>query len=549
MKTPIATLLLFTALVASACSRERAPTPEQAAPAAEEQPVEGGTLVRRLESDVATLNFALTTTDYEKQVLSYLHDALIELDSEMNLVPGLAGRWEISDDGKAYTFHLNPAARYSDGRPVTAGDVVFTLRKIVDPSSGSTQFSAMFEGLRSDQTVALDPQTVRVVFDEAHAARLYAFNIPVLPEHVYGKGNFRTDFNDQAVGSGPYRLARREAGKEIVLERRDDYWRTQPWIHRIVFKVIAEDAVAWNAMKRGDIDEMLISSDRWLYEGDDPQVRRVMEIHRYYDLAYNFIPWNNRDPLLSDKRVRTALSMAIDRSSMITDLYHGTARIITGPFTPDQWAYNPQVPAIRYDPQQARATLESLGWRDTDGDGTLDRDKKPFEIEMLIRMGNATAEKLAQILQDNLKPVGVRLKIRKVDDATFWDRIISGDFQASSLTWSLDLDPDPYSYFHSSQFPPNGQNFVFYASSEADRLMIAGRQELDLAARRDIYHRLHAVLAGDQPYAWIVQVSRKWAVNKRLRNVREAKGLGLFSWYPGPRDWWIPPGQRHHDRR
>jgi len=115
------------------------------------------------------------------------------------------------------------------------------------------------------------------------------------------------------------------------------------------------------------------------------------------------------------------------------------------------------------------------------------------------------------------------------------------------LSWNLDPDPDPFSLFHSSQMPPRGQNLVFYSNPEADKLMEAGRREFEQSKRKAIYRQLHALLADDQPYTWTLQVSSKWAINKRIRDVKESKGWGIFQWYPGELGWWIPIDQRTHD--
>ena len=541
-------LLLSLLLIGSnGCRRERDAAVSTATADAAATPQEGGTLVRRIEADVDTLNMALIGSGPEKQVLSFIHDALVDVNERLELIPGIAEKWEISEDKRSYIFHLNPRANFSDGTPVRASDVVYTLKTIADPSTESAQLSGYFEGLDLARTRAIDEHTVEVAFDRARASQLAAFNIGILPEHFYGKGDFKNDFNDVVLGTGPYVLVRRDAGQQIILERRENYWRTKPFIQQIVFKVIPDDTVAWNAAKRGDIDETKMTSDQWQLERNRPEVVSTIDIKRFYSLDYNFIAWNNRNPILSDKRVRIALSMCLDRAAIINNVYFGTARIITGPFTPDQSAYDPDVPAIEYHPEEAARLLASIGWRDTNGDGVLDKDGRPLAIEVLLSAGNKTSNLQAQLFQDSLKKIGVRLDLARVDGATMISRALEGDYAATFLAWGLDLDPDPFSYFHSSQFPPNGMNIVYYANPEADRLMEQAREELDPDARIELYHQLHRVLAADQPYAWTVQPSLKWAVNKRIQGVRESNGLGLFLWHPGPYEWWIPLNARRNE--
>jgi peptide/nickel transport system substrate-binding protein len=539
-------LVLLALLLAIGCRREApaARASAQATPAAQ-QPQDGGTLVRRLASDVNTLNMLHIGSDPERQILALVHDPLIAIDAQLRFVPGLAEKWEISPDGKVYTFFIDKRANFSDGTPVKASDVIFTLRKIVDPKSESQQFAGLFEAIDLQQTVPIDERTARIVFREARPSQMATFNIGILPEHVYGKGDILRDFIDIAVGSGPYTLQKRDAGKEIVLVRRANYWQQSPHIERVIFKILPDD-VAWNALKTGAIDETRMTSDQWAMERDRPEIRDSIDIRQFYQLGYNFIAWNMKHPALSDLRVRRALSMSLDRGAIINGVYYGTARVITGPFTPDQWAYNPDVPAIEYDPGQASSLLAQAGWRDTDRDGTLDRGGKPLAIELLIT--NPTTKLQGQMYQAALKAIGVNLRLQQVDGATLFERVYDGKFDGAFLAWGLDLDPDPFAYFHSSQFPPAGQNISYYANPAADRLMEQGRRELDQDKRRVIYHQLHAVLANDQPYTWTVQPTSKWAVSRRLQGVKAINGLGLYLWQPGPFAWWIPREQRVHDR-
>lgn len=534
-------------LLAIACSNER-PLPPVSPAAEESKPQEGGTVVRRLESDVVTLNPVLANSIYDRYVDYLLFTPFVNFDADLDAIPGLASKWEVSPDGKLWTFHLNPDATFSDGSPVRASDVLFTLKKIVDPATEAPQIAGGFENVDLRTTRVVDDRTIVIGYREALAPELTHLNdLLVLPEHVYGQGNFKTDFTSRAVGTGPYKLVRRVPGKEILLERRSEYWAAKPYIQRVLFKVITDDTTAWNAMKRGDIDETIISTDTWVMDGRRPELQKFIDFRRFYTLNYNYIAWNTRDPVLSDKRLRRALAMCIDLKSIIDNLYHGTARAMNGPFTPDQWAYNPDVPVIEYNPQQALRILNSLGWLDTDGDGILDRNKKPLSIEMLTFTGSVATKQFAPLFQAELKKVGVQLNISPLDPSALIQRVLAGNYQSAYLSWNLDPDPDPFTIFHSSQFPPRGQNFVFYSNPVADRLIEQGRRELDQSKRKVIYRQLDALIADDQPYAWTLQSSSKWAVNKRLQNVKEGRGWGLFRWYPGELGWWIPRDERTHD--
>ncbi|MBW3566273.1 MAG: hypothetical protein KY459_16320 [Acidobacteria bacterium] len=503
-------------------------------------PIEGGTLNRRLSSEIATLNFVRSTTLNEKYVISCLQDALVEWNDKLEIQPGLARKWEISPDGRAITFHLDPRATWSDGKPVTSGDLIYTLRAIVEGEIPSPQYAGLFTSLDLKRSRIIDDRTAEIRFTTPRAGLIETFNIPLLPRHIYAdRDHSQPDF--ESVGTGPYVLEERVPGSHIRLVRRDDYWRQKPFIEEVVFRLLEDDTTAWNAMKLGDIDVMSVSSDRWTQERNNPLVQQRMDFQTFYELDYSFIAWNNRHPVLSDPRVRRAMTMSLDRATIIENLYYGTARIITGPFTPDMWAYNQNVTAVRYDLDGAAQLLASAGLSDIDQDGVLEKNGEAVSIDLIVSSGSPISQQIGQILQDALSTIGLTLNVVPLDRATFFARVIEGDFDAAFLAWGIDPDPDVYSTFHSSQIPPTGQNFVYYSNPRADRLIEEGRNELDPAKREAIYRELHAVLSEDQPYTWVVQEAKKWAVNRRIHGVRMARGIGPFLWYPGMRGWWISP--------
>lgn len=542
MKRPLTWLCLLLALCL-ACGREpKKPVAANAAavPVDDTTPRDGGTLYRRLDGDIGSLNPILPSSRYDRYVTNYLYTPMVYLDRKLQPVPGLAKSWDISDDGRVYRFDLDPKATFTDGSKVLASDVLFTLRKIVDPKTEALQIFGSFEKLDLSRTKVIDDHTIEIAFREPLAMQLLRFmDLFVLPEHVYAKGDFRNDFDSNVVSSGPYKLVRREIGKEIVLERRADYWREHPHIQTIVMKVVNDHGTAWNALKRREIDETLIASDTWYREQKNPELTKFIDFRRFYTLNYNYIAWNAHNPLLGDKRVRRALSMAIPTDAVVQDLYHGTARTMSGHFTPDEWAYNPNVPVIRYDPDGAKRLLASLGWTDRNGDGILENGKRKFSLQLLALSGSGTGKLLVQMVQAELKAIGVDVELVTLDTATAIQRVMSGNYDAVYMGWDLDPDPDPYALFHSSQVPPHGQNIVFYANAEADRLIAAARKELDRSKRKEMYWRVHEILAEDQPYTWITQASAKWGINKRVRGVDVSPGYGLFTWYPGELGWWL----------
>ena len=541
MSRPLPLLLLLVLLVA--CGGEAPTGPASPVALNDDTPQEGGRLIRRLEHDIMSMNPVLSSSVADLYVLRYLFTPLLRLDRSLEAIPGLAESWEVSPDGLVYRFRLNPRATHSDGTPVRPSDVLFTIEQIVNPANEALSFSGAFDHYDPEKSRVLDEHTLEIVFRQVLATQLTKFTtLLVLPEHVYSKGDFKTDFNDQAVGSGPYRLVRRHGGREVVLERRSDYWEARPHIRTVVFKVIEDQSVAYNALRRGELDETSVTADVWVRERNNPAVTQQIDFRRFYMRNYNYIAWNNRHPFLSDKRVRRALSMSVPIESLIRDIYHNTARPMTGPFTPEEWAFNPSVQAIRFNLPEATRLLNEAGWVDTDGDGVLDKNGKPFRIEIIIFAGGVGAQ-LAQMLQAELAKIGVVLEIDLTDGASGLERILAGNFQAAYLSWNLDPDPDPYALFHSTQGDPHGQNFIGYANAEVDTLLERARAELDLEKRRDLYWRVHEILADEQPYTWVLQSANKWAVNRRVRGIEVSPGFGVFLWHPGELDWWIAPAQ------
>lgn len=500
------------------------------------EPSNGGTLDRRLEGEPSTLNPILQASDYETFVIDDVTRNLIDFDSHLDPVGGLCDRWEIADGGRSYTFHLRPEAVWEDGSPVTSRDAIFTIQKIVDPKVPAVLFSSYFEGLKS--VSALDPKTFRVVFEDAYAFRLDAFNFPLLPASVYATQDLlRAPQNRAPVSDGPYRFVAWKTSESIELVRNERYWGPRPHFDRVLFRIVPDNAQAYRALVGGDLDEMRLDSEQWRQSAADARFQRCCRVAMFYDLSFFYIGYNNKSPLFSDPRTRRALGMMLDRDSLIRNLYYGTARSLSGPWAANSPVNDPTIAPDAFDPAAARRLLAQAGWRDSDGDGILDRNGRKFEFEILYPAGNAIGRQTCEVFKQELERAGILCRPRPMEAAALFQRMDAGDFEAIVSSWAADPNPDPYANWHSSQAPPRGLNNLSYGSPEADRLLESARRELDPSRRSALYHRLHRILHDDAPATFALQGAQKYAFSRRIGGLVTTR-IGPFKFWPDSVAWW-----------
>lgn len=501
------------------------------------EPAPGGTIVRRLESECKTLNWVLYSTAYENYVLRYLYDPLIDVDDKLEYTPVLAESYDISDDHLRITVRLRTDIHWHDGEPITADDVIFTMDKIKDPAVPALNKEGYFDKL--DHIEKVDDHTVVFVWKEPYAPSVYAITqLWPIPEHVYGTGDFLSHPANRApVGSGPFKFDEWKTSQYIKLSRYDDYHGKKAYLDAVIFRVIEDNAVALNAMRAGEVDEMRLTQIQWERQTNDDDFNERFNRHHYYIPSYNYLGWNCRSVWFNDKRVRLAMTLLFDRESINAKIYSGFAKLVSGPFYINSWSYDKSVEPWPFDPQRARKLLDEAGWVDANNDGVREKDGVKFEFELLITSSNI-AQQFAQLFQEEAGKAGVRVKIRQLEGATFFDRVDDGEFDSCLLAWGLDLDPDIYDTFHSSMVPPNGLNHGFYSNATVDSLLEAGRVEFDQDKRAKIYHQIHRIIHEDQPYTFINAVPEKRPIAKRIKGVVISPN-GPFNFYPGANYWYI----------
>ena len=508
------------------------------------EPVEGDWLIYNLGAEPGTLNPITATDAYESIVNSgKIYETLVKRDNKtLEIIPLLAESWEVSEDKLTFTFHLRRGVKWHDGYPFTAHDVVFSYEKIMDPEVDAPHLRAYYKDIKSIE--AIDDYTVRCSYSKPYFLALeFCGGIPIVPKHVFEKGDFNTNPAGRApVGTGPYRFVKWNTGEEIILDRNEDYWGKKPYIKGIVFKIISDPTVALQVLKREEIDLTGLTPIQWARQTSSQRFKKNFRKLSYFTPNYSYIGWNTRRPFFSDKRVRRAMTHLVNRELILEKILYNLGEIVTNPFYIYSPEYDHSIKPYPYDPVEAKKLLDEAGWVDHDGDGIRDKDGVKFEFEFLIPSGSITAEQIATILEEELKRVGIRMRIRRLEWAVFVKHLEERRFDAVTLAWSMGVESDPYQVWHSSQ-AERGSNFVGFKNDEADRIMEQARKEFDKAKRVRLFRKLAKIIHEEQPYTFLFCRKSTVALHKRFRGVK-VYPLGI-----DPLEWYVPlPFQKYREK-
>ena len=496
-------------------------------------PAYGDILVEGSIGDASNL-IPLRATDSTSHAISGLiYNGLVKYDRDLNIVGDLAESWDISKDGLVITFRLQKNVRWHDGRPFTADDVLFTYRLTIDPKT-PTAYAGDF--LKVKKAEVLDPQTFRVIYDKPFAPALMSWSSAVMPKHLMeGTEIAKSPLARHPIGTGPYRFKEWKTGQKIVLVYNPDYFEGRPYIDGRVMRIIPDMATMFLELRARGIDEMGLTPLQYTRQTENRFFRNNFQKYRYLSFAYTYMGFNLQNPMFSDRRVRQALAHAINKEELIDGILLGLGKEATGPFKPGTWQYNPDVKRYPYDPKKALTLLADAGWRDTNGDGILDKSGKPFEFELLVNQGNEVRAKTAEIVQRRLAEVGISVKIRIIEWAAFIKEFINKRrFDAVILGWTIPMDPDLYDVWHSSKTGPSELNFISYRNDEVDVLLEQGRSTFDRNERKRCYDRIQEILAEDQPYIFLYVPDALPIFNARVRGIDPAPiGIShnMIWWY------------------
>jgi len=461
------------------------------------------TLVMIIESSPTNLDPRVGLDAFSERIDNLIFDDLLARGDDLNVVPGLAERWEVPDP-LTYVFHLRRGVKFHDGRPLTSRDVKWTFDSLLQGRIRSTK-AANYRFV--DRVDAVDDYSVIFHLKEPESPLLWNLSDGAVGIVPYGSGD---EMTRHPIGSGPFKFVSAETDKEVVIERNDGYWGEKAKLPRVRFAVVPEETTRALELRKGSGDIAIdsLTPDTVLTLGREPNL--AVEHSPGTRLAY--LAFNLRDPILKDVRVRQAIAYALDRNPMIEYLWRGQARPARSVLPSQSWAYDAAV-TYDHDPEKARQLLDAAGHPLVNG--------VRFHITMKTSTDESTRLMVA-VMQQQLREVGIALDIRSFEFATFFADVTHGAFQLYGLRWiGGNEDPDIFEYaFHSAKFPPNGANRGYYSNPRVDALIDRARREVDPAVRKPLYAEVQRIVADELPYIDLWYLDNVLVHTQRVRSIK-----------------------------
>jgi len=484
-----------------------------------------------------TLNPLLADDEASLAVVSLIFDSLLAVDPRTGaLVPNLARAWRVSADGLTITFDLRDDVLWHDGEPFAAKDVEFTFEALANTSPGLSTGLGVDSPRRFDLALveefqAPDAKTFLIKLSEPSCSALYDLGLlPIVPRHVPQQ-------QATVIGTGPFMLREWLHGDRITLMRNPHYWRGAPRLDALIYRVLADEEELLAELEAGQIDVAQIRPGALARV----EAAENFEVYRYPAAEGYFIAFNNDHPVLGDRRVRQALSYALDRERLVDQILLDQGTLLATGLLPGHWALRGDTgPGLYdYDPGEARRLLAEAGWSDSDGDGILDREGEPLQLSLATNAGNGTREAIAILAGQYYRAIGVAAQVELVEWGNLLGRMFSHRFDAVVLSWPLELDPDQREFWHCEENAlGSGFNFVSYCNPHLDALLIEGATMLscDSERRAEIYSEMASILTEDRPYDFLFAPDNLLAANRRVVGPDPSPFAGLY-WNVA--DWYV----------
>jgi peptide/nickel transport system substrate-binding protein len=509
----------------SSPDRTKPPAVPPKTSAAAEIPAYGDMIVRGSIGDASVLLPVLASDSASFDITGLIYNGLVKYDKNILLQGDMAERWEIAENNLRIRFFIRPGIKWHDGAPFTSKDVEYTYKVYVDPKT-PTAYATDF--LKVKEFRVLDSLTCEVLYDRPWAPALASWGQGMLPSHLLqGMDITQSPLQRNPIGTGPYKFKEWKTGEKIVLDSYHDYFEGRPYLDRVMTRIIPDPATMFLELKAGRLDQMGLTPLQFTRQTDTAWFRKNFNKFKYLAFGYTYLGYNLMDWRFGSKKVRQALTTAINRESIVQGVLLGLGAVAHTPYKPDTYWYNPHVKNFAYDPAKAKQMLEEEGWKDTDGDGILDKDGKPFEFTIITNHGNDVRKNAATIIQKDLKKVGVKVNIRVIEWAAFIKNFINKrNFEACLLGWGIGIDPNQIDIWDSRKTGERELNFVSYKNPEVDQLLELGASTYNRDERKKYYDKFQEIIAEDQPYTFLFVQDSLPIIQSRLHGIVPAS-LGI----------------------
>jgi len=524
-----------------------------AAIAAEQNPIGGdpaygGTYVEGVAGVPQYLNPVIAATDVDQDVARLAFSGLTRYDQAGAIVPDLASNFHTESDGRIWTFDIRDDAKWHDGQPVTADDVVFTVKLLQDRGYVGP-YSDAFRGVTVDR---VSPLTVRFTLPDVYGPFADSTTVPLLPSHLLGNVPYaelaRQPFNASPIGTGPFRVTEVDA-RQVVLLRNDDFYRarparSRPYLDKVILRFYPDPTEALLALSRGEIDGVggLSSPDGERARSLKSAVLYSLPTDNFVSLFLNVRP---EKVVFRDRAVRQAIATAIDRGRVLQLAADGRGTVADEFVPSSSWAYVKDVTRYTYSVEDAKAGLDAADWKDHDGDGI--RDKGGQKLAFTISTSDEPARTAAATqIQRDLNAVGMSVTVNSMPFGQLVDSVArQRSFDALLVEIAVSGDPDPYTFFHSTEVADPGHNFSGFSTLPIDRNLEAARRTFDDAARRDLYAPVFQAISKEVPVVFLYFTDYLYAQSAQVQGQRIAPLTDPRERFWNVEDWFVRTQPKH----
>ena len=443
-----------------------------------------------LDVDADTLDPRLSKNTSGFRVKELAFNGLVAINPDYTPVPDLAENWDNPDD-KTWVFHLRQGVRFHDGSDFAANDVKYTYDSVLDQSFNSP---ARAFYLSVDKVDATDKNTVTFTLKSPFAPFLSYMDLGIAPQASGAK----PDFGTKPVGTGPFKVDTWNTGDSIDLSAFDGFYGGRPNLDRVRLKVVPDNSARVVALESGDLD--FVQSPLSPQDVSRLQSAGKLKVERTPAAGYTYVNLNTADPILSDKKVRQALSHLVNKQQIIDTIYKGIGKPANGPIVPGMWAYSGDVPSYDYSPDKAKQLLDDAGWT-ASADGIRTKDGQKLSLVVRTHSEDPDRKQLIQVLQSEFQNVGIDATTSTVEFPAFFQDVQDGKYQVGVIGWLNLSDPDRATF---RQFTIDGTaNYGKYKNDQVDSLLKQARTTLDHDKAKALYTDAVKQIVDDAPYIFV----------------------------------------------